>query len=204
MPRNRQATPRAHRVSEVVAAANELFLTQGVSKTAMSHVAKAVGIANAAVYWYFPSKDDLLAEVFRRAVQEERARLKGSTDDPFSILIKGLVDLRPYRQMHMTIHDRMTDSEALAAAHDEMITWIRETVIKGLEYHGRDPVSDGDLVELVVVLFEGSNVPGVRGRTATDVIQVMLDRLILQPEAETEVVASAPPSARPTGSASGR
>lgn len=186
MPRNRQATPRAHRVTEVVAAANELFLTQGVSKTAMSHVAKAVGIANAAVYWYFPSKDDLLAEVFRRAVQEERARLKGRTEDPFSTLIKGLVDLRPYRQIHMTIHDRMTDSEALTAAHSEMISWIRETVVKGLEYHGRDPAADADLVELVIVLFEGSNVPGVHGRTATDVIQVMLDRLILQPEAEAE------------------
>lgn len=161
----------------------------------MSHVAKAVGIANAAVYWYFPSKDDLLAEVFRRAVQEERARLKDRTDDPFSILIKGLVDLRPYRQIHMTIHDRMTDSEALTLAHSEMISWIRETVVKGLEYHGRDPVADADLVELVVVLFEGSNVPGVRGRTATDVIQVMLDRLILQPEAEG-VEPQAPPVRR--------
>jgi AcrR family transcriptional regulator len=168
-------------VSEVVSAANELVLTQGVSKTAMSHVANAVGIANAAVYWYFPSKDDLLAEVFRRAVDEEVARLKDSEGDPFSILIRGLVDLRPYRQMHMTIHDRMSESETLTAAHELIISWIREMVVRGLEYHGHDPVADADLVELIVVLFEGSNVPGVRGRTATDVIQVMIDRLIIRP-----------------------
>ena len=167
----------------MVSAANELFLTQGVSKTAMSHVAKAVGIANAAVYWYFPSKDDLLAEVFRRAVDEEIARLKDRTEDPLSTLIKGLVDLRPYRQMHMTIHDRMTESEALNEAHNRLISWIRETVVKGLEYHGSDPVADADLVELIVVLFEGSNIPGIRGRTATDVIQIMIDRLIVQPKA---------------------
>jgi AcrR family transcriptional regulator len=185
VPRNRQGTPRAHRVNEVVSAANELFLTQGVSKTAMSHVANAVGIANAAVYWYFPSKDDLLAEVFRRAVDEEVEHLKDTIGDPFQTLITGLVDLRPYRQMHMTIHDRMPESEALTEAHDRLIAWIRDTVIKGLEFHGRDPVADADLVELTVVLFEGSNVPGVRGRAATDVIQIMIDRLILQPEANT-------------------
>ena len=103
--------------------------------------------------------------------------------DPFQTLITGLVDLRPYRQIHMTIHDRMPESEALTEAHDRLISWIRDTVIKGLEFHGRDPVADADLVELTVVLFEGSNVPGVRGRAATDVIQIMIDRLILQPEA---------------------
>ena len=181
MPRNRQATPRDHRVTEVVAAAKELFLANGVNKTAMSHIAKAVGVANAAIYWYFPSKDDLLAEVFTRAVEEEVTRLHGAPPDPFDRLIKGLVDLRPYRQMHMTIHDRMSESESLVAAHDRMIDWIRETVVEGLQYHGRDPVADADFVELVIVLFEGSNVPGVRGRTATDVIQVMLDRLVLEP-----------------------
>jgi AcrR family transcriptional regulator len=181
MPRNRQATPRDHRVTEVVAAAKELFLTRGVNKTAMSHIARAVGIANSAVYWYFPSKDDLLAEVFVRALDEEVARLRESPKDPFKRLIEGLVDLRPYRQMHMTIHDRMSEAEALVAAHDRLIDWIRQTVVEGLEYHDRDPVADADLVELVVVLFEGAHMPRVSGRAATDVIQLMLDRFVLHP-----------------------
>jgi AcrR family transcriptional regulator len=181
MPRNRQTTPRDHRVTEVVAAAKELFLTQGVNKTAMTHIAQAIGVANAAIYWYFPSKDDLLAEVFTRAVDEEVARLRDGPADPFERLIKGLIDLRPYRQMHMTIHDRMNEAESLVIAHDKLLDWIRRTVVDGLAYHGCDPVADAELVELVVVLFEGSNVPGVQGRTATDVIQVMIDRLVLQP-----------------------
>jgi AcrR family transcriptional regulator len=185
MPRNRQSTPRPRRVTEVVAAANELFLTQGVNKTAMSHIASAVGIANAAVYWYFPTKDHLLAEVFSRAVETEKKRLDDGPRDPFDRLIQGLVDLRPYRQIHMSIHDRMGEADVVVAAHDRMIEWIRQTVVEGLEYHGRDPIADQDLVELVVVLFEGSNVPGVRGRTATDVIQVMLDRLVLGVEPQS-------------------
>jgi len=159
----------------------------------MSHVAGAVGIANAAVYWYFPSKDDLLAEVFRRAVVDEVARLKDSAGDPFSSLIKGLVDLRPYRQIHMSIHERMSESPALTDAHDQLISWIREMVVAGLEYHGRDAEAEADLVELVVVLFEGSNVPGVRGRTATDVIQIMIDRLILPRSVDCPRPAARPP-----------
>jgi AcrR family transcriptional regulator len=56
-----------------------------------------VGIANAAVYSYVPTKDHLLAEVFTRALDEEIERLAAGPDDPFEGLIRGLLDLRAYR-----------------------------------------------------------------------------------------------------------
>jgi AcrR family transcriptional regulator len=170
-------TPRDHRVTEIVIAAKELFLSRGFVKTPMSHIAGAVGVANAAVYWYFPTKDHLLAEVFTRALDEEVERLENKPDDPFDRLIQGLVDLRAYRQLHMTIHDRMSESEVVLDAHNRLISWIRETVSEGLVFHGYDPAEDSDLVDLVVVLFEGTNVPGVQTRTATDVIKSLLLRL---------------------------
>jgi AcrR family transcriptional regulator len=177
MPRNRMQTPRDHRVTEIVMAAKELFLSRGFVKTPMSHIASEVGIANAAVYWYFPTKDHLLAEVFTRALDEEMERLAAGPDDPFEGLIQGLLDLRAYRQLHMTIHDRMSGSEVVLAAHDRLIEWIRETVADGLAHHGYDTAEDSDLIDLIVVLFEGTNVPGVQTRTATDMIKSLLVRL---------------------------
>ena len=179
VPRNRRQTPRDHRVSEVVIAARELFLSQGFNNTPMSRIAQSLGVANAAVYWYFETKDHLLAEVWTRALDEEVQRLASAPEDPFVRLTQGLIHLRPYRQLHMTVHDRMRDSEPVAAVHDRLLGWIRDTVQEGLVYHGRSPAEEQDLIELVVVVFEGSNVPGMQSRTATDLITTVLDRFSL-------------------------
>ena len=171
-------------MTEIVTAARELFLSRGFNKTPMSMIANEVGVANAAVYWYFPTKDHVLAEVFTRGLDAEIQQLRSGPEDPFDRLIQGLVDFRVYRELHMTIHDRMRDSPVLVAAHERLLGWIRETVAEGLTYHKSVPVEEKDLIELVVVLFEGTNVPTVRTRTATDVIRILLDRLVLAPVAE--------------------
>ncbi len=181
MPRNRQLIPREQRVDELVAAATELFLTRGYAKTRMSDVAKAVGVANAAVYWYFPTKDEVLAEIWNRALDDEIERLSNGTagEDPFDQLLKGLADLRPYRQLHMTMHDRLGHSEAVAATHDRLIGWIRELVTQGLAYHAYADPDGAEVVELVVVLFEGLNVPGIRARSAAEIVRMLLTKLVV-------------------------
>lgn len=160
-------------------AARELFLAQGFKNTPMAQIAESLGVANAAVYWYFPTKDHLLAEVWTRVLDEELERLSHGPEDPFGQLIQGLIDLRPYRQLHMTIHDRMSESEQVAQIHERLLDWIREVVTRGLVYHGRDPAQEQDLVELVVVVFEGTSIPGMQTRLATDLITSVLERFSL-------------------------
>ena len=116
-------------------------------------------------------------------------RLEAGPADPFDRLIQGLVDMRAYRKLHMTIHERMSSAEVVVEAHDRLITWIRETVTDGLKFHGFDPAEDEELIELVVVLFEGTNVPGVRTRAATDMIKVLLDRLVFAGDAAADTLA---------------
>ena len=139
----------------------------------MSQIAESLGVANAAVYWYFPSKDHLLAEVWERALDEELERLRQGPEDPFAQLIQGLIHLRPYRNLHMTIHERMQDSPEVTAVHERTLDWIRDTVRLGMDWRGRE---QDDLADLVVVLFEGANVPGMHTTTATDLISSVLDR----------------------------
>jgi AcrR family transcriptional regulator len=146
----------------------------------MSQVAETLGVANAAVYWYFKTKDELLAEVWNRSLDEEIERLKNGPEDPFAQLIQGLIDLRAYRQLHMTVHERMINSEAVTAVHERLLDWVRDMVRDGITYHGGDPAVEDDLVELVVVVFEGTNVPGVSTRTATDLVSTILQRVRLQ------------------------
>jgi AcrR family transcriptional regulator len=182
VPRNRQVIPREQRVDELLAAATELFLSRGYAKTRMSDIAKSVGVANAALYWYFPTKEDLLAAMWNRVLDREIERVPagGAGGDPFDRLLEGFADLRPYRQLHMTMHELLTESEVVAAAHDRLIAWVRDLVDEGLVFHGLENDADrNDVVELVVVLFEGLNVPGIRARTASEIVQLLLDKILV-------------------------
>jgi AcrR family transcriptional regulator len=71
MPATRPHLDRDLKRKQILDTAEKLFLRDGFEATAMAAVARRAGIANNAVYWYFPSKDDLLAAVLQR--RQERA-----------------------------------------------------------------------------------------------------------------------------------
>jgi AcrR family transcriptional regulator len=52
---------------KVIAAAVQLFASRGVASTSMRQIARAVGVTDATLYHYFPSKDALLEAAFRSA-----------------------------------------------------------------------------------------------------------------------------------------
>lgn len=66
----------------ILAAAEELFTTRGVSRTTLQHIATAAGFTRGAVYWHFKDKADLLDALIRRArlPTEELQAEDGSND----------------------------------------------------------------------------------------------------------------------------
>lgn len=58
------------RRAEIIAAARELFDTQGYEKTTMRHVMDKLGIAKGTIYHYFRSKEELLEVVVSETVDE--------------------------------------------------------------------------------------------------------------------------------------
>ena len=72
-----------------------LFALKGVDGATIRDLSLAVGVADAALYRYFPSKEDIAAEIFTRhygalalAVRDIGARLQ-----PFRDTVRALVDL---------------------------------------------------------------------------------------------------------------
>jgi AcrR family transcriptional regulator len=64
--------------------AARLFSTSGVGDASMSQIAEAVGIRKASLYYFFPSKQDLLMEVLRPVLEEpyqELQQIASSQDD---------------------------------------------------------------------------------------------------------------------------
>lgn len=70
-----------NRRDEVVAAAVRLFAARGVSRTSMRAIGRAVGVTDATLYHYFPSKDALLEAAFRSAtfqVDDQETAFEGT------------------------------------------------------------------------------------------------------------------------------
>lgn len=57
------------KMQQILDAAEELFLKNGVNDTAVADIAKRAGVSQVSIYNYFGSKDRLLLEVLRRMVQ---------------------------------------------------------------------------------------------------------------------------------------
>ncbi|MBX5440429.1 MAG: TetR family transcriptional regulator [Solirubrobacteraceae bacterium] len=70
-PTERTEARRIAARERVVAAARELIAAGGYRAASVAAVARRAGVATGSVYRHFPSKADLLVEVFRRASQRE-------------------------------------------------------------------------------------------------------------------------------------
>jgi AcrR family transcriptional regulator len=57
-------------------AALELFRTEGFEKATMRDIARAAGVATGAAYYYYPSKDAIVMEFYRRASDEMQPKLE--------------------------------------------------------------------------------------------------------------------------------
>ena len=59
---------------QLIDSALELFRTQGYAKTTMRSIAEAAGVSVGNAYYYFRSKDELVAELYRQLQDEHRSR----------------------------------------------------------------------------------------------------------------------------------
>lgn len=180
MPRNRQHIPREEREGDLLGAATELFLSRGYAGTTMADISAAAGVARAAIYWYYPSKDDIFAAVMDRMLIRETRALAAQHDDedPMSRLLRGLNDMRMFRPLHQAMHGRLLHSVAVREAHERFLGWIRETVREMVD-ESDDPKLDRELVaDTAVTLFEGFNVEASPPRPGIEMMKFLLESVL--------------------------
>lgn len=79
------APPRGAARERIIAEAREQFLTRGFADVSMQQIADASGITKAALYYHFRNKEDLFAEIIRRAVNEFWGGLIACTEQDGSL-----------------------------------------------------------------------------------------------------------------------
>jgi AcrR family transcriptional regulator len=81
-------------VAQILRAARQCYLVDGISKTGMREVAVAAGVARSTVYRYFPSRDDVLVAAIKLEMQALNSALQEKLlayADPADVIVEGLI-----------------------------------------------------------------------------------------------------------------
>lgn len=142
MPRNHQHIDRAAKAARILDAAQELLLRDGYDATTMAAIARAAGMASNALYWYFPGKDDLLAAVLERRLEQAATRAEVESDQPLLLrAMSALAELDAVSALTSTVHERAKHSPAVASVHQAFHDILSQRAIEGLKSAG---MSDDD------------------------------------------------------------
>jgi AcrR family transcriptional regulator len=74
MPRNRRHVDRAEKVAAILAAGEQQLRADGVAGFSVAALARELRVAGNAIYWYFPTRDDLLIATVEHVLQGIVAR----------------------------------------------------------------------------------------------------------------------------------
>ncbi len=177
MPRTRKTASRDEKVDEILVVAERRLREGGYEALSVAAIARELGLAQNAIYWYFPSKDDLFVAALERLLGEIAAR-KPSKDvgDVERILwftdqFQALSDLRG------AMSERARHSQVVADFVEELDALLSRMLSNALAGHiaaEELPVA----VETFRATVEGTFVKGLDKRTRRKVLTFTLERLM--------------------------
>ena len=81
MPKTRREVPKQTKVDEIVELAERQLSDGGYEALSVAAIARELGVAQNAVYWYFPSRDHLFVAALERMMERVAARKPAASTD---------------------------------------------------------------------------------------------------------------------------
>ena len=164
-----EATPPkpAGKRERLIAAACDLFHRQGIAGTTLAHIAEAADVPLGNVYYYFKTKDDIVAAVVEARTEEIRSataalqRRHGSPKARLKALVGLLADSRetiadhgcPLGALCTELANQPGQSPSLTAPlMQTLLDWIEQ------QFHAMGRRDARDLAVELVIAYEGSAV----------------------------------------------
>lgn len=114
MPRTRTELDRDEKADEILAAAERRLRDSGYSALSVAAIARELGLAQNAVYWYFPSKDHLFVAAFERilrAIVERKPPRRGGLERQVMWFVDQLAEIEHVRA---AMHEQARSSPVVA------------------------------------------------------------------------------------------
>ena len=175
MPKTRSELDRETKKAEILEAAERQLRSGGYEALSLAAIARELGVAQNAVYWYFPSKDHLFVAGLERMVRTIVA------EKPRRRALEGKVlyfadQLEELAEVRAAMYERARSSKVVAEFVRNLdLTW-RRMLAGALSSH----VAEDDLpiaVDTLIATIQGTLLQGLSGRERKSVIGFALERL---------------------------
>jgi AcrR family transcriptional regulator len=175
MPRNRRQTDREEKVDAIVAVAERQLMEGGLDALSVAAIARELGLAQNAIYWYFPSRAHLFVETLRRMLRAIAARKPRSQ----RVLQRILWWTDQFAAIYR-FRGALQQQAAEAAVVAEFARELDEVLDGMLATAFRDRVAEGDLPAAVAgfrALVTGTYAEGLSRKQRRELLTFWLERL---------------------------
>jgi len=176
MPRTRPEFDRAEKQAAILEAAVEQLETGGYAALSVAAIARDLGVAQNAVYWYFATKDHLFVAALQQMGHRVfAAKVRAGADWTARLLavVDALADLYP---LLPAIHDRAATSEVVRVFERDLLKDFRGMLAAGLT--GRVPDEELDLAaETVLAAVIGTYATDLSRNRRRQLLRNLLDHL---------------------------
>jgi AcrR family transcriptional regulator len=177
VPRTRTQLQREEKVAEILAAAERRLHEGGYEALSVAALARELGLAQNAIYWYFPSKDHLFVATLERMLREIAARKPGRSVGDVERILWFTDQFDVLSGLRGAMNERARDSEVVAEFVSELDALLSRMLSNALRGH----VPDNELpvaVETFRATVEGCFVKGLDSRSRRNVLRFALQRLM--------------------------
>ena len=177
MPRRRQEWSREEKVEEILATAERRLRERGFDGLSVAAIARQLGVAQNAVYWYFPSRDHLFVATLRRMLAGILAEKPPAATGLHSQVLWFVDELQSLHELRAALAERARTSPLAAEFVAELNGGLRRLLSHALR--GRVPDADLDIaVEAFIATVEGCVLRQLDAAERRRVLVYALDRIV--------------------------
>jgi AcrR family transcriptional regulator len=180
MPRTRVQQSRHTKVDEILSASERRLLEGGFDALSVADIARELGIAQNAVYWYFPSKDHLFVATLERILQKVVARKPSHRQSDVNRILWFTDQFQSLSDLRAAMNDRARVAPVVAEFVEHLDALLSRMLSGVLSKHVA-----ADQLALTVDAFratvEGTFVKQLSKRERRRVLTFALERLIQPP-----------------------
>lgn len=182
MPQTRADISRDEKMEEILGAAERRLAEGGYEALSVAGIARELGIAQNAVYWYFPSKDDLFVAALRRLLAGIVARKPSHQDaDDVERILWFTDQFEELSTLRAAMTERARSSQVVADFVAELDGLLDQMLSNTLQGH----IPDAELpiaVDAFRATVDGTTAKGLRGKGRRNVLEYALRRIAFRGE----------------------
>jgi AcrR family transcriptional regulator len=176
VPRTRTDAARDEKIDEIVKAACQRLLDGGYPALSIIDLSRELGLAQNAIYWYFPTKDHLFVAAVERIFHDilDRKPRQGPCIDRVVWFTERLSEIQ---ELRITMRERARSSEVVAAFERDVDAFLRVLLVRVISHDA--PTEDLDAtVDAVMALCEGALLRNLNKSQRSRLIRFGYERLV--------------------------